>query len=419
MSIRAGSIVTVAGRNVVDRLQSAGLGDANIPIDTIREIGNDLVVDKIPGDPDFTFTMESWDVSTDLMAFLHGAIGDQAANQPPGGADPAGTRYRWEDCEFVNITSPWKRNTGNQGGNIAAGLLIPSYYPTRLSYRFGVSDMATQTIELAGGSFFYAQASPVEEIAAGDGIVTDFVTSEAARALRVGGPAGNSYQRIWGVLVDGVLMVRGVDWNETTAAVGAAPGVATVEFTNPPANGAQVRYVYFSDVPKAYPQAVNASAIIKPGAVRGRNIVLKVGERGVNQVRLPGVQTFELEATVDGEVERELGNPEVVGRVINGTDVTGTATIRPKDIQGFFNTLSLVTGRDVDEVFDYINLESTPVEVEIQNPKDPSEIIKTIYVEQGQFQPPGTPARVNQATDFSFSFNSVDGSFSEFKGARP
>jgi hypothetical protein len=419
MSIRAGSIVTVAGRNVVDRLQSAGLGDANIPIDTIREIGNDLVVDKIPGDPDFTFSMESWDVSTDLMAFLHGAIGNQAANQPPGAADAAGTQYRWEDCEFVNITSPWKRNTGNQGGDIAAGLIIPAYYPTRLAYRFGIADMATQTIELAGGSFYYAQGSPVEETAAGDAVEDAFVTSEDARALRLGGPAGTTFQRVFGVLVDGVLQVRGVDYEETTAAVGAAPGPATITFTTPPPNGAQVRFTYFSDVPKAYPQAVNADAIIKPGAVRGRNIVLLVGERGVNQVRLPGVQTFEMEATIDGEVDRELGNAEIIGRTINGTDVTGTATIRPKDIAAFFQTMTLVTGRDGDEVFDYMNLESTPVEVQIQNPKNPGEILKTVYIEDGQFQPPGTPARVNAATDFSFAFNSINGTFSEFKGARP
>jgi hypothetical protein len=419
MSIRAGSIVTVAGRNVVDRLQSVGLGDARIPIETIREVGNDLVVDKVPGEADFTFSMESWDVTTDMMAFLHGLIGNQAADQPPGDADPDGTQYRWEDCEFVNITSPWKRNTGNAGGNIAAGLLIPAYYPTRLRYRFGVTDNAVQEVELAGGSFYYAQGSPVEETASADGATTDFTTSEAARALRLGGPAGDTYQRIFGVLVDGVLQVRGVDFNETTAAVDAAPGTATIEFVNAPANGAQVRYVYFSDVPKAYPQAVNADTIIKPGAVRGRNIVVLVGERGTNQLRLPGIQTFELEATIDGEVEREMGNSEITGRVVNGTDATGTVTIRPKDIPAFFNTLSLVTGRDVDEVFDYINLETTPVEVQIQNPKNPAEILKTVFVEDGQFQPPGTPARVNQATDFAFQFNSLSGSFSEFKGARP
>jgi hypothetical protein len=66
--------------------------------------------------------------------------------------------------------------------------------------------------------------------------------------------------------------------------------------------------VYFTETAKAYPQAVNADTAIKPGAVRGRDIEVLVGTRGVNQVRLPGVQTFELDATLDGEVEREMGN---------------------------------------------------------------------------------------------------------------
>src|SRR3954452_601225 len=165
MSIRAGSIINVGGRNVVDRLQTVGLDDPRIPIEAIREVGNDLVVDKIPTEADFTFRMESWDVSTDMMAFLHGEVGTQVAADPPGAGDPAGTVYRWEDCEHVHIISPWKRDTGPQGGNIAAGLIIPNYYVTRLRYRFGVTDWAVQEAELPGGTFFYATAAPVEEVA--------------------------------------------------------------------------------------------------------------------------------------------------------------------------------------------------------------------------------------------------------------
>lgn len=419
MSIRAGSIVTVAGRNVVDRLQSAGLGDARIPIETIREIGNDLVVDKVPGDADFTFSMESWDVTTDLMAFLHGKIGNQLVTEPPGFADATGTEYRWEDCQFVNLTSPWKGNVGSAGGNIVAGLIVPGYYPTRLRYRFGVTDNSVQEVELAGGSYYYAKTAPVEETGVGDATLVTFTTSESARALRLGGPAGTTFQRIFGVLVNGKLQVLGVDYTETTAAVGGASGPASVVFTNPPAAGAQIRFTYFTETAKAYPQAVNAAATIKPGAVRGRNIVVLVGTRGVDQVRLPGIQTFELEATVEGAVERELGNPQITGRSNNGTDCTGTLGIQPKDSDAFFRMLSLITRRDPAEVFDYFNQESVPVEIQIQNPKNPGEILKTIYMTDGQFQPPGTPARVNAPTDFSVSFNSVTGTFSEFKGARP
>ncbi len=418
MSIRAGSIVTVAGRNIVDRLQSAGLGDARIPIETIREVGNDLVVDKVPGEPDFTFSMESWDTSTDLMAFLHGKIGDQAANLPPGNADANGTEYKWEDCQYVNITSPWKNNVGSAGGNIGAGLIIPGYYPTRLRYRFGVTDNAVQEVELAGASYYYAKTAPIEETAVGNAVLTTFTTSESARALRLGGPAGTTFQRIFGVLVNGVLQVRGVDFEETTAAVGAASGVASIVFAIAPPNAAQIRYTYFTEVAKAYPQAVNADATIKPGAVRGRNIVVRLDPDDLD-VRLPGIQTFELEATVEGEVERELGNPEPTGRSINGTDVTGTLSIRPKDKDGFFRMMSLITGRLEAEVFDYFNLESVPVAIDIQNPKNPGTILKTIYIADGQFQPPGTPARVNSPTDFAVTFNSVNGTFSEFKGGRP
>jgi hypothetical protein len=212
-----------------------------------------------------------------------------------------------------------------------------------------------------------------------------------------------------------------VDYTESVPGPTPAgdPAITTITFAEPPPDLAQIRFVYFTETAKAYPQAVNADATIKPGAVRGRNIVILFGERGVDQVRLPGVQTVELEATIDGEVEREMGNPEITGRVVNGTDVTGTVTIRPKDIAAFFNTLSLVTGRSDDEVFDFANFESAPVEIQIQNPKDPGTILKTIYIEDGQFQPPGTPARVNQATDFGFQFNSVNGTFTEYKGARP
>src|SRR3954466_10741472 len=123
MSVHAGSILTVGGANVIDRIQSAGLGDVRIPIETIREVGNRLVVDKIPGEPDFTFTMESLDVSTDIMALLTGKVGAQAEPAgAPGAADAAGTEYKWLDATgCLNVTSPWKDAVNDAAGNIIAG----------------------------------------------------------------------------------------------------------------------------------------------------------------------------------------------------------------------------------------------------------------------------------------------------------
>src|SRR4051812_44551339 len=175
MSVHAGSILTVGGANVIDRIQSAGLGDATVPVETIREVGNQLVVDKIPGEADFTFTLESLDVSTDVMAWLCGKVGAQAEPAgAPGAADAAGTEYKWLDCSYVNVVSPWKDPVNDTAGNIVAGHLIPAYYPTRVRYAFGVTDFATQTVELGGGAFYYGKAAPVEEFAVGDGTITAF-----------------------------------------------------------------------------------------------------------------------------------------------------------------------------------------------------------------------------------------------------
>jgi hypothetical protein len=290
MSVHAGTILTVGGNNVIDRIQSAGLGDVRVPIETIREVGNRLVVDKIPGEPDFTFTMESLDVSTDLMAFLTGKIG--SLSTPPGDADAAQTEYKWEDCQYVNVTSPWKDPTTGATGTIVAGHLIPGYYPTRLRYRMGVTDNATQEVELSGGAFYYAANAPVEETATGTGSQTAFITSEGTVQHRRGGAGGTVFRNVFGVIVGGVPQIEGVDYTVT----GGDGSAATITFAVAPATGKLVRFAYFTVVAKAFPQTVHASVVTKPGAVRGRNITIYVGAGGARQ-KLASVQSFELEAT--------------------------------------------------------------------------------------------------------------------------
>jgi hypothetical protein len=414
MSVHAGSILTVGGANVIDRIQSAGLGDATVPIETIREVGNQLVVDKVPGEPDFTFTLESLDVSTDIMALLCGKTGAQAEpGGAPGAADAAGTEYKWVDAGYINITSPWKDAINDAAGNIVAGHLIPAYYPTRVRYAFGVTDFATQTVELGGGAFYYAKAAPVEEFGTGDALKTAFVTADTTVQHRLGGSGGTTFRNVFGVLVNGSPQIEGVDYT-----VAVAADIATITFAVAPPVGALVRYAYFTAAAKAYPQAVHASTITKPGAVRGRNIVVMLGTGGTRQ-RLASAQSFELEATCDTEVERELGSEDPVGRTVNGRDCTGTLTVRSKDAPAFIALLSKITGVADDEVFGYLNQNTIPLEIQIQNPKNPGEILKTLYVSDAIFQMPGTPARVNAPTDFSLRWDSQEGTFSEFKGAKP
>lgn len=413
MSIPAGDILHVGGKNVIDRLQSAGLGTVNLPIETIRETGNREVVDKVTGEPDFTFQLESYDASTEVMAWLTGKVGAGTGSaQGAGDADPEGTSYDWLDAaeRALNIISPWKDGTTGSAGVIEAGVIIPGYYPLKLNQRYGVTDNSTFTVELGGGSFFYAKNAPFEDYFTGNGTTKAFTTTHPTIHYRKGGAGGETFRDVFGVLVNGDLQTEEVDFVVT----GGDGSAATITFTVAPPAAADVRCVYFTTAEQKYPQTVHPAVVVKPGAVRGRNIRIVInGERAGNG------QSFELEATVDGEVEREMGNEEIVGRTVNGTDCNGTFTVRSKDSDAFFALLTKITGVEEDEVYGWFNDNTVELDIEIENPKNPGKLLKTVSVGDAKFQPPGTPARVNQPTDFAISWSSVTGTFVEFKGAKP
>lgn len=413
MSIPAGSLLHVAGKNVIDRLQSAGLGDVNLPIETIRETGNREVVDKVTGEPDFTFSMESLDASTETMAWLVGKVGAGVGSaQAPGAADPEGTEYSWLDAasRCMNIISPWKDAATGSAGNVEAGVLIPGYYPLKLNQRYGVTDNSTFSVELGGGSFFYAKSTPEEDFFSGNGATKAFETAHPTVHYRKGGSGGSTFRDVFGVIVNGDLQTEDVDFVVT----GGNGTKAKIEFSVAPPEGADIRCCYFTSDAKAYPQTVHPSVIVKPGAVRGRNIRIVI-----NGQRVGNGQSFELEASSDGEVEREMGNEEIIGRTVNGTDANGTFTVRSKDSDAFFKLLNEITGVEESEVFGWFNENTVLLDIEIENPKNPGTLLKTVRVKDAKFQPPGTPARVNQPTDFAVAWASVNGSFSEFKGAAP
>jgi hypothetical protein len=409
MSIRAGDILHVGGQNVIDRIQQAGLPNATVPTEVIREVGNQLVVDNIPQEPDFTFQMQSFNVGTELMAFLTGASGGQASGAFPGAADPDGTEYAWADCGFVNIASPWKDPASGSAGKVEAGYLIPGYYTTKYSLQFGVTDNAQQTAELSGGSYYFAQAAPLEEkFTAGGG--KEFVTTNPTVKYRKGGGEGETLRNVFGVLVDGELQTEGQDFTVT----GGNGSPATIVFADAPVSGADIRVAYFTTAAQAYPQPVHASTQVLPGAVRGRNIVIQV-----NGAQVGGGQTFTMDASVEGEVERELGTEDIISYVVKGLACSGTFTVRPKDKDAFFKLMTELTGVAEDEVYGWFNDHTVKLDVLIQNPKNPAKILKTVRIGDAKFQPPGQNAQVNSATDFAISYSSVEGTFSEFKGEAP
>lgn len=419
MSIPAGHIITVGGLNVIDRLQDAGLQNPKVPTEVIRETGNDLVVAKVLTEADFTFQMTSWDVSCDMMALLTGKVGDIAENHGPAHADAAGTSYRWENCKMVNLACPWARDTGSEGGDISSGVVVPSYYPTALSYKFGVTANAEQQVTLNGGSYYMAEAYPIEEVAEGTGVVVTFEAKEKAKPYRIGGFGGGTFRTIFGVLVDGVIQQEGVDYVEEGAAKAGEAGKKTkIKFAVAPKAGAQVKFIYFSEEAHALPQAVHASTITTPGAVRGRNIEVFLGTEGA-KVLMRGVQSVDITASTTGSVQREMGTQDPIGYNVTGTDTNGTVTLAPKDEEALYTAIEEMTGIARAEVYGYINEHTIPLTVAIFNPKAPAEVLKSIRVDDAKFQLPGTNAKVNTTTELPISWESENGSFREVKGEIP
>lgn len=415
MSVHAGQILLVGGLNILDRVQRAGLGNAKVPVDTVREVGNTKVVDKVPTEPDFNFTLETFDVTTELEAFLQGKVGTGSGpTQGPGATDPDGTEYKWSNCQFVNIQSPWKNSLAS-GGVISAGHLVPGYYPTKISYKFGIKENAAATAELAGGAFYYAGNAPVEDFFTGDGATTAFLSTRVAVPYRVGGAGGSTFISAFGVIVNGILQTNGVDYVQTPTNT-SAPGTVTVTFATAPAASANIRFAYFTNAAVSHPDTEHATAAVKPGSVRGRHICVYLGSGG-SLAKVGSVQTFQLDATTTAALERELCNTETVGITINGFDCTGNMVIRARDTAQFLNILSKMTGVSTSEVIGFLNVNPIPLTIQILNPKNPGAVLKTIYVPDAIFQPPSTEVRVNQATDWTAEFDSQSGDFSVFKGA--
>jgi hypothetical protein len=71
MAIKGGSIIHVGNDTVlIDRIQTAGPGQVNVPVEKIYELGNYQSVGQVRDVPDLTFSYQSFDVSNETEQLL-------------------------------------------------------------------------------------------------------------------------------------------------------------------------------------------------------------------------------------------------------------------------------------------------------------------------------------------------------------
>lgn len=398
MAIKAGQILHDVNGFVVDRIQTAGMGNLNIPEEKIYELGNYQTVATVRDIPDLSFDIESLDVSTEIESLLT----DQSTATP-------GSEFDFLDAKPMDVISPFKAGTGLF--NIVKGLAIPFLTLESVTYRFGMRQNATEQFTLRGDSIFYIPGTPYyqEWAAAGTGPYalahTALPYNESGDTLYVLGlcylRADGTYRRLF----------YGTDYTNTAT---------TFTLLEAPPVGATIRAVYGSAAAATYPQTVHEDATVKPAAVRGKDLAVYVSDGAATPTLTlwSGVQSFEVTRRVNLDSDEEFGNPHFVSQDYDTAEVSGSVTVRSRDVDDLFSKIAQVTNVDPDEVAGVLSSQPLPLELHVNHP-DTGARVKTLYVPDARFQPPGIQGRVQQKLETTFSFTSDAGTLLVYAGARP
>src|SRR5574337_1102942 len=263
MAIKAGNIVHVGNDTVViDRIQTAGPGNLNIPTEKIYELGNYQSVATIRDVPDLSFTLESLDCSTEIEEML------TATTMTSSGIDLA-------TCVPIDIASQFKGGIAAAAPyDVVGSVACPFLSPESVSYRFGLRDNATQSVTLRGDSIFYNPGSTFVEVTAGTNTAGQAVVT--ANSAYIYNGDGNP-RRALSVTVNGQRLTKDVDYTESYGTVTAGAAVTTVTLVAAVPASENIRVVYASPTVKTYAQAVHADTTVKPAAIRGKDISVYVG----------------------------------------------------------------------------------------------------------------------------------------------
>lgn len=439
MAIKAGQILHVANQFVIDRIQTAGPGDLNIPQDKVFELGNYQSVGVVRDSPDLTFNLECLDVDTEVEALLVGSANPFA--------DASGTAYDLANSKPIDIISPWKSPYGDF--TAVRGVALPYLYLESASYRYGLTDNAGETFSLRGDSIFYVPGTPWQDITDGATVDGDanVITFEHGPALAY--TEGSNTRYALCVTVDGTRLVRGTDYTETATTVTLIGDYADVSTAD------VISVVYGADSAtdsSEWPQTgqdpwgVSGNAhlthqglSVKPAAIRGKDIDvyfstaipgvdLGAGVGAPVEVRWPDVQSANVDWRLTLEEDREFGNPFAVSRdATDVPDVTGSVEIKPRNVDAFFTRLRQITGvSDVAKVVGPDSSVAGALRIVLRNPASAGTsssaagtVLKTHYVPAARFTVPGYSGQVQQKLSVTVNFQSDDGVLRTYKGPKP
>lgn len=404
MAIKHGQIIHDAEGFVVDRIQTGGVNNLNIPTEKIYELGNYQTVATIRDIPDLTFEVQSLDVSTEIEALTCGLDPTTVA---------VGAQLDFGKSVPLDIISPFV--AGNGAFNVVSGIAIPYLTLEQAAYRFGVTANAEETFTYRGDSVYYIPGTPYyQQYALGSGTYT---FAHTALVYHESGQTIYALSVCWHHAASGAYgrLFHTKDYTDSSAGLTILPGtLATIP------SGSVIKVVYGSAVAANYPQSVHQGVSVKPAAIKGKDIDIFIGVDDVSLARWTGVQSFEATRRVTLQNDQEFGNYHYVAQDYDVADVTGTLAVRPRDVTDLFTKVAQIADVPGNEVVGAFTSMTLEVEARIYDPSSATpSILKTIYIPDARFTPPAAQGRVQQKLDTNFPFTSDGGQIFVYRGARP
>ena len=411
MAIKSGQILHIGNDvTLIERLQTGGPGNLNIPKDKIYELGNYQSVATIRDTPDLSYSLESLDTSCALESFLTGTA-------------LASTSFDLSTCQPVDLATPFKPGKNAPlPFTITKAVGIPFLYAESISYKFGLKDNAAQTVSLKGDSIFYCPGPVYVEtsllgVAAGGTLATTHVAGIYSDA--------SGDRRVLSVEVGSTRLTYGSDYT-VSSALATGYEVATVTFTAAVTAPTPIRIMYFSSVPQVKDQTIHSLATVKPAAVRGRDIDVYVGGYdptsavtwGASQANKWGdVQSVTCDWKVTLDKDNEFGNYFMTGQDFDVPTVDGSINLKPRYVDTLFARIREMTGETAtDRALGPNTAVPLVVDIVIKNAAIPfdaadpaANTLKRLHIPDARFTVPGFSGRVQQKLTVDVPFESDAG----------
>ena len=480
MAIKGGNIIHVGnGQTLIDRVQTGGPGQLNIPTEKIYELGNYKSCAIIRDTPDLSFSLESFDTSTEVETLLTRAyagrtVTDAVTLAADATVESAAANFTSADVgrmviltgvgaggiEFIStivtvtaedeveladvvptadtdvtlrivpngidlatavpldIAGQFKAGVSAADPTlVTASVAVPFLNLEQMSYRFGLRDNAAQNATLKGDTIFYNPGACFVEETAGSGVALQEVdTAHAAYQLAEG-----DERRVLAVTVGSQRLTLGPDYTETYGAISGGAAVTTVTLVTAVPTTETIRVIYSSPSTVQFDQSVHPDATVKPAAVRGRDIEIYVGgydpnDRAGSQVnKLPAVQSVNVDWRVTLEKDEEFGNHYAVAQDFDVPTANGSVDIKPADPAELLTLLRKFTG--VSDVTKVIG-PSTAVPLDLDIVilhPDTGDVIKRIHVDEARFTVPGYTGRVQTKTVVNVPLESDSGTVAVYE----